>query len=332
MFMARGRIGGLTIVALTTWIGGCTPTGGFKVMPIPADLSLQERVVLRDPSWTSRRVALIDISGILMNAHEPGFFSEGEHPVSFAVEKLAAAEADSRVRAVVLRINSPGGTVTASDTIYEEILAFKKRSGKPVVAYFQDVAASGAYYLACAADEIIAQRTSVTGSIGVIMQMFDFSETMSKIGVRTDAITSGPYKDAGSPLRPMTPKEREVFQGLVDHFYEQFVKVVDAGRSDISTEQVANLANGQVYSAREALDLGMIDRIGTLHDAIEAAKRRANIKSAHTVIYDRPLGWSPNIYAQNSPPVAQNIQFFAINLPNIWTRTPRFLYIWSGER
>ena len=110
---------------------GCGPSGGFKITPVPADQTLREKIVQRDPGWISERIALIEISGILMNAHEPGFFSEGEHPVSLFVEHLAAAAADSRVKAVVLRINSPGGTVTASDILYEEIRAFKKKTGKP---------------------------------------------------------------------------------------------------------------------------------------------------------------------------------------------------------
>jgi protease-4 len=158
------------LLAATMLIVGCSPTGGYKITPIPADQTLKEEIVYRCPGFVSDRIAIIDISGVLMNAHSPSLFAPGEHSVSLAVEKLAAAVEDSRDKAVILRINSPGGSVTASDTIYQEILAFKKRTCKPVVAYFQDVAASGAYYLACASDEIIAQRTSVTGSIGVIMQ------------------------------------------------------------------------------------------------------------------------------------------------------------------
>ena len=311
---------------------GCGPSGGFKITPIPADQTLREQVVLRDPGWVSDRIALIEISGILMNAYEPRLFSEGEHPVSLAVENLAAAAADSRVKAVVLRINSPGGTVTASDTLYEEISAFKKKTGKPVVAYFQDVAASGGYYLACAADEIVAQRTTVTGSIGVIMQMIDVSNTMAKLGISADAIKSGPYKDTGSPLREMRPDERKILQGLVDNFFGQFVDVVCAGRPKLTREEVLTLADGRVYIAEQALEAGLIDRIGTLHDAIEAAKSRANIKAAHTVRYIRPLGWKPNIYAETpAHPGAWTINLINVQVPFYWTKRPVFLYIWQSE-
>jgi protease IV len=318
-----------TILLVSFFAVGCAPSGGFKITPIPADQTLEEQIVQRSPGFVTNRIAIIDISGILMNAHSPSFFGQGEHPVALAMEKLESAAKDKRVKAVVLRINSPGGSVTASDSMYQEVLAFKCKTRKPVVAYFQDVAASGAYYLACAADEIIAQRTTVTGSIGVIMQMVDFTETMSKLGIGADAIKSGPYKDAGSPLRPMKPNERELFQGLVDGFYQQFVDVVACGRPNLSRPDVVKLADGRVYNAQQALESGLVDRIGTLTDAIEVAKKRAGITSAHTIIYRRPMDWTPNIYA-HAPvaPTTQNINLFNINLPEIWTQTPVFLYIW----
>jgi len=306
------------------------PTGGFKITAVPADQSLQERIVVRESLWTGNRIALIDVSGILLNSQEMGLFSEGEHPVSFLTEKLAKAASDGRVKAVLLRVNSPGGSVTASDTLYEEILAFKKKTGKPVVAYFQDVAASGAYYLACAADEIIAQRTSVTGSIGVIMQMMDVSGTMGKLGIEADAIKSGPFKDSGSPLRRMKPEERELFQGLVDGFYRQFVDVVAAGRPKLNREKIAKLADGRVYSAEQALEAGLVDRIATLSEAIESAKARAGVTIANTVTYHRPLAWKPNIYA-HAPAQGPVINLLNITLPALWTKQPQFLYIWSVE-
>jgi len=317
--------------AAACWGGGvaCTPTGSFKVTAVPADQTLEEQVVARDPGWISERIALLDVSGVLINAAEPGLLSEGEHVVSFIVEKLNKAAADRRVRAVVLRINSPGGTVTASDTIYEELRRFRAVTGKPVVAFFQDVAASGAYYLACAADEIVAQPTSVTGSIGVVMQMVDLSGTMAKLGISTEAITSGPFKDAGSPFRKMKPEERAVFQGLIDDFYNRFVTVVDDGRPALTREQVLKLADGRIYSAEQARQHGLVDRIGTLSDAISIAKERAGIRAAVVVAYRRPLGWTPTIYAacpNGAAPAAVNL--ININLPELWTKRPVFGYIW----
>jgi len=321
------------LAAIVFCAPACMPSGSFKITTIPENQTLRERVVIKDKFWTSNRVAIIDIQGLLMNAHANSLFSEGEHVVSFTVEKLQKAADDRRVKAVVLRVNSPGGTVTASDTLYEEILAFKQKTKKPVVAYFQDVAASGGYYLSCAADEIIAQRSTVTGSIGVIMQMVDVSGGLSKLGITTDAITSGEYKDAGSPFRHMTVEERELFQTMVNGFYAQFVDAVDTGRPNLSREEVVKLADGRVYLAQQALDAGLIDRIGTLHDAIDVAKRRAGIEDAHVVLYHRPLTWAPNVYAQSpAPPAAgATINLLNINTSSDWTVRPRFLYIWDCQ-
>lgn len=321
-------------MAAVAFAVGCTPSGSFKITAIPEDQTLREQVVYKDPGWVTDRIALIDISGVLMNAAEPKLFSEGEHVVSFAVEKLNAAAEDWRVKAVVLRLNSPGGTVTASDILYEEIKAFKKKTGKPVIAYFQDVAASGAYYIACAADEIVAEKTTVTGSIGVVMQMLDLSGTMSKIGIGADAITSGPYKDSGSPFRRMRPEERELFQKIVNGLYDQFVNVVAAGRPKLTREQVQTLADGRVYTADQALEAGLIDRIATLREAIDIAKQRAGIKAAYTVLYRRPLTWRPNIYSQSPSPSASpatTVNLLNIDLPADWTKRPRFMYLWSVE-
>ncbi|MDX8407968.1 MAG: S49 family peptidase, partial [Mariprofundaceae bacterium] len=154
--------------------------------------ALTETVIYREAPFASEKIAVIDISGLLLNAHAPQFIGQGEHSVSLLTEQLDKARRDSRVKGVVLRINSPGGTVTASEIMHDEITRFREETGKPVVASLQDVAASGGYYVACACDEILAQRSTVTGSIGVIMQLFDFTGTMAKFGVTSNAITSGP--------------------------------------------------------------------------------------------------------------------------------------------
>lgn len=323
----RRVLTGLILIAAV----GCNPTGSFKITALPRDLTVEEEVVTPASGFVSDRIAVIDVSGVLMNAHMPGLFTEGEHPVSFTVEKLAVAAKDRRVKAVVLRINSPGGSVTASDSLYQEVLEFKKKTGKPVIAYFQDVAASGAYYMACATDEIMAQRTTVTGSIGVVMQMMDVSRLFNLVGLSADAIKSGAFKDSGSPFRPMRADEREVFQGLVDGFYKQFVGVVQAGRPKLTHEKILKLADGRVYTAEQALENGLIDRIGTMNEAVESAKNRAGIKAANVVMYHRPLDWTPNIYASGPGGTPQAVNLFNVNLPSFWTRQPRFMYIWSVE-
>ena len=311
--------------------GGCQPSGGYKITPVPADRSLDESVVLDEGGWVPPKVALIDLDGILINAKRGGLLTEGENPVSLTVEQLDQAAGDRQVKAVLLRLNSPGGSVGASDAIYQEVRGFRQRTGKPVVAMMMDVAASGAYYIACGCDEIVAQRTTITGSIGVVMQTFDVSGTMAKLGIHSDAIVSGPKKDAGSPLRPMTPEERRVFQDLVDTFYAQFLEVVRTGRpklAELDDAALRTIADGRVYHADKALELGLIDRIGTIREAVAAAKQRAQLDRVRVVSYHRPLGWKPNLYAA-APPAGPTINLLKVDWP-AWLRpAPQFLYLWT---
>lgn len=320
-------------LCLLPLLAGCGPTGGFLIRPVPPDQTLEERTVERDEGLFLPKIALIDLNGLLINDTQNGLFTEGEHAVSLLTEKLRAAERDGRVKAVVLRINSPGGTVTASHLMHHEVRRFREKTGKPVVAFLMDVAASGGYYVACAADEIIACPTTVTGSIGVIMQMVEISGTLSKIGVTTDAIVSGPRKDSGSPFRKMRPEERESFQKIVDDMYAQFVSVVCAGRPKLTEAQVRELADGRVYYATDALKLGLIDGIGIMEDAVGAARRRAGIDKARVIMYHRPLGWRGSWYARGgltqgseSPPTVNVIN---LNWPRGFTEGPMFLYLWS---
>lgn len=317
------------VAACVCLLAGCAPTG-FKIMPVPTDRSLKELELERDPGWVTNKIALIDVNGVLMNRANSGLFSEGEHPVSLLVEMLEAARKDNSVKAVVLRINSPGGSVTASEIMHDEIRRFH-RSGKPVVAMMMDVAASGGYFIACACDEIIAYPSTVTGSIGVIMQMVDLSGALAKLGVSTDAIKSGPNKDAGSPLRAMVPEERELFQAVIDEMFQRFVDAVDAGRPNLEREEILKLADGRIYTAKQAHEAGLIDRIGTLRQAVQRAKELAGIDRARVVTYQRPLSWHPNIYtrAPTVQPLRQSINVININWPS-WL-TPgeaKFMYLW----
>ncbi|MFQ6048759.1 MAG: signal peptide peptidase SppA, partial [Phycisphaerae bacterium] len=290
---------------------------------------LQETVVIREQGLWPAKIALIDVSGILVDQRRPELLGEGEHPVSLLAEKLDKAASDRAVKAVVVRINSPGGSVTASDLIHHQIRSFKVRTGKPVVAVLMDVAASGAYYVACACDKIIAHPTTVTGSIGVLMQTVSFAGLMQKLGIRSEAIKSGPRKDAGSFLRDLTPEERQIFQRLIDEFHQRFIETVAAGRPKLSKRRVAELADGRVYSAKQALELGLVDQIGTLADAVAEAKRRAGLRRANVVIYHRPLGWRPNVYAA-WPGQGATMSLLNVQLPG-WPvpTTPQFMYLWS---
>jgi len=299
------------------------------ITPVSSNRGLVETELSRDSFFARDKVALIDVSGVLIDGPRLQLLGEGENPVSLFTEQLDRARRDSSVRGVILRINSPGGAVVAAELMHEEITHFKK-SRKPIVAVMMDVAASGGYYIACACDEIVAQPSTVTGSIGVIMQMFDLSGTMNLIGVKSDAITSGVHKDTGSLFRPMRPEEREQFQGIVNDMYERFVGVVAAGRSKLDEAAVRELADGRVYTAHQALEAGLIDRIATIRATVAGMKKRLGAKRVRLVTYHRPADYRPNYYALAPTAPGGDLNLLKIEGAT-WLEhtTPRFMYLWA---
>lgn len=311
-------------------MSGCGPTS-FLITPVAASPRLVEHEVLRESVWASRKIAIVDVDGLLRNARSSSLLGEeGDNPVSLFHDKLTHASEDSAVCAVVLRVNSPGGGVTASDLMYGELRRFREKSGKPVIAALMDVAASGGYYIACAAERIIAQPTCVTGSIGVIMIAPDLSGIMQKLGVRANVIKSGAMKDAGSPFREMGEADRALFQSMIDDMYERFVSVVQKGRPNMAPEKVRALADGRVFTAGQALEHGLIDAVGSLNDAIDAARRAAGLKDRSIVVveYARSHEYRPNVYAE----APQRWALLNLDLP-FWLTdpSPQFLYLWLGR-
>lgn len=278
----------------------------FIVDAVPVEDELTETVVLEDDAargvgwgWgrSTAKIALIDVRGLIIDARSPGLIADGENPMSSFVEALHRARDDSAVKAVVLRINSPGGTVTASDVMYREVQHFKDDCGKPVVVLMGDVAASGGYYLACAGDEIIAHPTTITGSIGVIIQTINFSEGMNRIGIRADAIVSGPNKKMGSPFEPMPEEHRALLQGIVNEFYDNFTTIVTSARPQLSESDMSWVTDGRVVTGNRALEVGLVDSLGDLRDAFAIAKRRSDVTSAKLVKYHRTYEYIGSAYA-----------------------------------
>jgi protease IV len=277
----------------------------------------------------SSKILLLDLSGML--AEDVASFSLGAPPPKVPLlarvrEELRKAEEDERVKALIVRINSPGGTITASDILYHELLAFKTRKKIPVIAAIMDVGASGGYYAALAADVIVANPTTITGSIGVVMVTVNAQGLLEKIGVTPLAIKSGPMKDAGSPFRALTEAERAVFQGIIDDMYGRFVKLIAQSRK-MSEDRVRAFADGRVYTADEALRLGLVDRVAYLEDVVALARERAGLGEARVIMYHRPKDYRSNIYSATLPtPTAESTlaQFAAA----FGGGGPRFLYLW----
>lgn len=236
------------------------------------------------------RVAVIHVDGVITGGRgQGGLFGDGGGTDAI-IRQIHAARDDEEVRAVVMRINSPGGSAPASQEVGEELKKLRS-SGKVVVASMGDVAASGGYWIAALCDKIYANPGTITGSIGVYIPYANWEELFKKIGVHGEKIKSGPHKDMLSPERPMSEKERVILQGMVDDLYEQFVAVVSEGRK-MEPGRVKQLADGRIYTGRQAKSLGLVDEMGTMEDAVNAAAKMGGISGKpHLREYGRTGLW-----------------------------------------
>ena len=276
------------------------------------------------------KILLMDVSGFISDDTGGSALTIGSPPPRVPLlvrvrEELEKAAGDDKVKAVIVRINSPGGTVTASDIIFRELMGYKRKAGVPVIAVMMDVTASGGYYIALAADTLIAHPTTVTGSIGVIMISLNAEGLMQKIGVSATAIKSGERKDMGSPFRPLTPEERAIFQGVIDDLQRQFVSHL-VERRKIPAATAATLADGRIYTAQQALANHLVDQIGYMPDALEVARRAAGVSEARVVVYKRPREYRATYYARAETDASA---FAAVSqLTGLAASGPKFLYVW----
>lgn len=234
----------------------------------------------RIPLRVGGSVAIVRIEGVISASGAEGGIlgAAGPYPED-VIFQLKKAEKDFAVRAVLLRINSPGGTAAASQEIYREV----RKMRKPVVASVGDISASGAYYISSAADKIVASPASEVGSIGVILQLPNFQGLLDKLGVKYVFITRGKYKDIGNPTRPLQPEEREILEGQAEAVYEQFILDVSRARN-LPVDRVREIATGLTYLGTEALELKLIDRLGNFQDAIDLAAKMGKIKGEPGVV------------------------------------------------
>jgi len=266
------------------WLLGC----GIALLVVVLGFIIMVAVVAfamsRGPTaGIGPKVALINIEGIITAGPSGGgLLGEAQAGSVRIVELVRDAEEDSAVKAIVLRINSPGGSAAGSEEIYQALMRVRDE-GKPVVVSMGDVAASGGYYIASAADVIVANAATLTGSIGVIWSSAEFDQLFKKIGIRSQVVKSGKYKDMGSGTRPMTDDERRLLQGLINDVFDQFVTAVAKGRN-MPRAQVEKIADGRVFTGRQAKTNGLVDQIGSLRDAVREATRRAHIPEDSRVV------------------------------------------------
>lgn len=306
---------------------------------------LQKEIVVPAEGFPPRaQLLLVDLVGFVGVRGEKGLFGGGgEGMLVELTDRLEAAREDARIRGLLLRIDSPGGSASASDLIHHELVRFKREMEEergrpfPIVAFMEGMAASGGLYAAMAADEIHATPTTITGSIGVIAMLPGIRGLSEKIGVEMRILKSGDNKDVGSPWREMTEEDRAILQRTIDSMYGRFLEVVRASRASrgLSGEKLAEIADGRALTAAEALEAGLIDEIGYMEGAIESLRKRAGAPRAAVVAYGYPGAWrGRNVYAASrgagSLPQAGGIESALEALAGgLEARGPRFLHLWA---
>jgi protease-4 len=279
----------------------------------------------------SPRIAVVDVDGLLVNQNLTGLFSAGENPVASFREKLEAAACDPRVRAVVLRINSPGGGVAATDLMAEELRRFRQATGKPVVASLLDVATGGAYYLAVGCDRVLALPTTVTGAIGALVNHANLQDAMAQLNVQVDTVKSADLVDMGTVTAPLTETVRALFQDMADGFGRQFAARVARQRPAMSESDRKAVGDGRIVPASKAVGLHMVDLLGYPDDAITEAGHLASVATPEVVLLQRSGYPARSIYA-SVPNVPLQSDLIPFSYPGLErNKLPTFLYIWQPD-
>lgn len=276
------------------------------------------------------KVLVLQANGTIEEGPDRGLLRDRPGLVPDLVSQLRLAAKDDDIKAVVLKINSPGGSVTASDVLYHELKAYREKTGVKLVAAFMGLAASGGYYIALPADRIVAHPTSVTGSVGVVFLQPKVTGLMEKLGVDVDVSKSGAQKDMGSPFRPSTEEERRLLQDLTERLGQRFVDLLQQHRR-VSADALAEIRTARIFLADEALTLGLVDRIGYMDDALQTAKALAGLPDdARVVVYRRSEFPNDTVYNTAGTNIGTaRPELIHVDLPGAPGRLETgFFYIW----
>ncbi len=277
------------------------------------------------------KILLIPVTGLISDMPKKGVLRTSPSLVEQVVLQLNKAEKDKQIKAVLLKINSPGGTITASDLLYHEIMSFKEKTGAKIIISMMDIAASGAYYMSLPADKIMAHPTSVTGSVGVIFLQPRVTGLMDKLGLGVDVKKFGKNKDMGSPFRESSEEEQKLLQKAVNDFGERFIRLVQKHRN-LDQRALTDVATGRIFLADDALKLGLVDTIGYLSDAVKESKKVAKVPDdARVIVYRRAEFPEDNYY--NVAGVASedvSVSVISMDLLEPFSLKTGFYYLWPG--
>ena len=319
----------LLTVALTIMLISIFGCQSAKIRLFPSQADPLKEYALEGEG--NEKILVVPVRGIISDVPREGLIRTKPSLVQEVVSQLRLAEEDDRVKAVILKIDSPGGSVTASDILYNEIAGYKKRTNAKVVAAMMGVAASGAYYIALPADYIQAHPTTITGSIGVIFARPKVTGLMQKIGVDVEVNKSGTDKDMGSPFRPTSAEEEKIFQELTDQLGDRFINKV-ASHRNLDPEALARISTARVFLANEAFDLGLVDQIGYLENAVDQAKKLAGLgEDAKVIVYRRTEYPDDNIYNTSTRYGGGEVSLISLKLPGSLDQIQTgFFYLWPA--
>ncbi|MBC1374017.1 signal peptide peptidase SppA [Listeria sp. FSL L7-0091] len=274
-------------------------------------------------------IAVLSVDGTIQDTGDSGsLFSGAGYDHSFFMQQLEQVRNDDYIQGVLLYVNSPGGGVMESAQIRDKILQIQKERNIPFYVSMGSMAASGGYYISAPADKIFASKETLTGSLGVIMQGYDYSELMKKLGVSDNTIKSGEYKDIMSGTRPMTEDEKKIMQSMIDDSYNEFVNVVAKGRG-MSVEEVRKIADGRIYDGRQAKENGLIDEFGYQEDALEALKKEKGLSDATVIQYDAPEDFSSLFSVAAQKISGQNADISQLIKLTGTLKAPRMMYLYG---
>ncbi len=315
-------------------VADATLKGAFEVkLPSAADPGEMTATVVRAGRSEApcARIALIDIDGLLLNQNFGSLYAVGDNPLAAFRDKLDTAARDSRVAAVVLRINSPGGSVTTCDIMAEELRQFRAETHKPVVACLMDLATSGAYFVAVESDRIVAHPTAMTGGLGVVFNHYNLQDAMAQLNVVADPVKAGSKIDMGTVTAPMDDETRKLLQQMADAYRDHLERRVKERRTAMTAQDRQVIHDGRVVLASQAYDLHLVDQLGYLHTAISEAEKLTGLSGAEVVILHRTGYPAHSLYAITPSPVPLN-EAIPFSYPGLdRSKLPTFLYLWQPD-